>query len=135
MKLLCSIYECSVAEPSHFSSAPAPDIVFLLRLQVKHFGSGFTYESSAPTSSGSCSGSKKLIDFDTKHLKNLNLINKSSNNLDCVPKRKKTLKNRFNQSQKMYLVLYLTVGQCRWSRQVLFIIQKYVQCTMKNEHL
>ena len=52
----------SVAEPSHFSSAPAPDI-FLggLRLQVQNFGFGsgsyFTYKSLAPTGSVS----KKLI--------------------------------------------------------------------------
>ena len=38
-------------------------IFFRLQLQVKNFGSGSTYKSSAPA---------QKIDFDTKHLKNVN---------------------------------------------------------------
>ena len=40
---------------------------FPARLQVKKFGSGSTYKSSAPTGSGS----KKPILIPTKHLKNV----------------------------------------------------------------
>ena len=51
-------------------------------------------------------------DFDTNQLKNLNFNFKNGSiNLDFVPKTEKRRKNRFTQSQKMYLVLYLTVGR------------------------
>ena len=48
-------------------------------------------------------------DFDTKHLKNTNFNKKASINLDFVQKTEKTLAKKFTQSQKIYLVLYLTV--------------------------
>ena len=41
--------------------------IFFFRLQLKNFASGSTYESSAPTGSGS-----KKTNFDIKYLKNLN---------------------------------------------------------------
>ena len=54
--------ESSVAEPSHFSSAPAPDIFFSCSVSRNFFfgsgsryfffGSGSTHKSSAPTGSG-----------------------------------------------------------------------------------
>ena len=60
--LVCSL-DSSVAEPSHFSSAAAPNIFFLLRLEVKYLGSGSSYNRSALALNS---------DFDAKHLKNLN---------------------------------------------------------------
>ena len=89
---------------SHFSSAPAPDIFF--------FGSGSTYTSSGPTGSGS----KKQILIQNIWTIQI-LMNKSSNNLDFVPKPEKKI--------------YSTVLNCRYSQQVgtvpvLYIIQKYV---------
>ena len=43
----------SVAEPSHFYSAPAPDILFPAPPPGKNIDSGSTHKSSAPTGSGS----------------------------------------------------------------------------------
>ena len=43
----------------------------------------------------------------------------------------RTLKNRFTQSQKMYLVLYLTVERVN-IQQALLVIQKNVQYTMNE---
>ena len=86
----------------YFFSAPVPGKKFQLQLHLYKIGSA-----------------SKKTDFDTKHLKNLNLINKSSNNLDFVPKTKKKLrKNRFYSVSKNVSIFIL-------SQQVLFIIQNH----------
>ena len=81
------VYRCpvgSVAEPSQFSSATAPDFFFWLRLQKTN--------------------------FDTKHQKNLNFhLKKSPIHLDFVSKTEKNLKNTFSVSKNLFL--YLTVGR------------------------
>ena len=81
----------SVAEPSHFSSAPAPDIFFSapapgkkyrLRLQPKKLSSDRLR--------------LQKTDYDTKHLKKLNFINKKvSITIDFVPTTEKTLEKQF----------------------------------------
>ena len=65
------VKNCSVAEPSHFSSSRDSNNFF--------FGSGSFHKSSAPTSA-------PKTDFYIKHLKNLNFNNKAPINLKVVPK-------------------------------------------------
>ena len=64
----------SVAEPNHFSSAPAPG-------------------KTNPAPTGSYRLRLQTTDFDTKHLKNINFnIKIASVNLDFVPKTEKLAK-------------------------------------------
>ena len=75
MSVQVSTVFVSVAEQSHFCPDSAPDF---FRLMVKNIGFDSTQKISAATGSGSEIRLVKIClssapDFDTKHLKNLNL--------------------------------------------------------------
>ena len=79
------------------------------------FGSGSRYKFSARAPPIKAwlrpAPAKNSTDFDTKHLKNLN-FNKFKLQWPrfCPKNGKNCRKKRFTQSQKMYLVLYLSLG-------------------------
>ena len=68
-----SFENISVAELRHISSAPAPDIFFRLRLQIKKISA-----PASPIKARHRPAPDPKTDFDTKHLKNLNFNVKKS---------------------------------------------------------